>query len=211
MRVELQNMNLKKTGKNKFANYTYYELSDFLPQVNKLCSNYNIFTTVTFDSNFAYLTIIDCDNKDSRIEYKIQLADATTKGQLPIQSVGSLITYMRRYLYMLAFEISENDYIDSETRVIENMKIDKKDKPKFITNIELSEISKTLKATGYSADNLKTYCIKNFKKSDSRTLTYDEYQDCIMEMESSNINQINDYDAKTEMFEIQSEGTYGKD
>ena len=38
-RVELQKMNLKKTGENKFAGFKYYELADFLPTVNELFLN----------------------------------------------------------------------------------------------------------------------------------------------------------------------------
>ena len=38
MRQELsfKNANVKKSGQNKFAGYTYYELSDILPAINKL-------------------------------------------------------------------------------------------------------------------------------------------------------------------------------
>lgn len=31
-RVDLQNSNLKKSGNNKFAGYSYFELGDFLPK-----------------------------------------------------------------------------------------------------------------------------------------------------------------------------------
>jgi len=36
MRCELQDMKLKKSGKNKFAGYEYFELQDFIPEINKL-------------------------------------------------------------------------------------------------------------------------------------------------------------------------------
>ena len=41
-RVELQEMNLKKSGQNKFAGFSYYELSDFLPAINIICNNVNL-------------------------------------------------------------------------------------------------------------------------------------------------------------------------
>ena len=36
-RVELQNSKLKKSGKNDFSKYEYFELGDFLPNINKIC------------------------------------------------------------------------------------------------------------------------------------------------------------------------------
>ena len=39
-RVELQKMNLKKTGENKFAGFKYYELADILPSINELFLKY---------------------------------------------------------------------------------------------------------------------------------------------------------------------------
>lgn len=35
-RVELQKRKIKKTGYNKYAGFRYYELSDFLPNVNEI-------------------------------------------------------------------------------------------------------------------------------------------------------------------------------
>ena len=36
IRVELQNAKLKKSGRNKFAGFEYFELADFLPKLNEL-------------------------------------------------------------------------------------------------------------------------------------------------------------------------------
>ena len=35
VRVELQNSKLKKSGKNTFSKYEYFELGDFLPKVKE--------------------------------------------------------------------------------------------------------------------------------------------------------------------------------
>ena len=35
-KVDLQKEDLKKTGENKFSNYKYYELGDFMPAINKI-------------------------------------------------------------------------------------------------------------------------------------------------------------------------------
>ena len=36
IRVDLQNSKLKKSGKNEFAGFDYFELADFLPRLNEL-------------------------------------------------------------------------------------------------------------------------------------------------------------------------------
>ena len=48
VRVELQNSKLKKSGKNTFSKYEYFELGDFLPKVNELCEKYNLSTIFQF-------------------------------------------------------------------------------------------------------------------------------------------------------------------
>ena len=35
-RIILQEMSLKKSGKNTYAGYQYFELGDFLPQINAI-------------------------------------------------------------------------------------------------------------------------------------------------------------------------------
>ena len=35
-RVDLLSESLSKSGKNKFAGYSYFELGDFLPQIQKI-------------------------------------------------------------------------------------------------------------------------------------------------------------------------------
>ena len=42
VRVELQSSNLKKSGKNTYSKYEYFELGDFLPKVNELCDKYGL-------------------------------------------------------------------------------------------------------------------------------------------------------------------------
>ena len=38
-RVRFQMANVKKSGNNKFAGYTYYELADILPQINAIAKD----------------------------------------------------------------------------------------------------------------------------------------------------------------------------
>lgn len=112
-RVELQEMNLKKSGHNKFAGFTYYTLEDFLPAINIICNNIGLFTAISFDSEYATLRIYDTDDIDKFIEYKSPMKEIEQKGCNSIQNLGSVQSYQRRYLYLSAFEIVENDFSDA--------------------------------------------------------------------------------------------------
>lgn len=113
MRVELQQMNIKKSGKNKFAGYEYYELGDILPPINELQSKYKTCSFINFDNEKATLTIINTEKTEEKIEFTCPMTSISLKGAHDVQNMGALQTYNRRYLYMNCFEIVENEYFDS--------------------------------------------------------------------------------------------------
>lgn len=104
--------NLKKSGKNTFAGYSYYELSDILPFIIKVCNELKLFTKVDFTEEFATLEIINIEEPSEKIEYKSPMKELNLKGANAIQALGGVETYQRRYLYMCAFDITENDMFD---------------------------------------------------------------------------------------------------
>ncbi len=111
-RVELQNRELKKTGYNKFANYKYFELGDFLPHINDVCLKLGLYTEFKFTPQQAWLYIRDIDNPEIFREWSTPVEIATLKGCSAIQNIGGTQSFSRRYLYMMAFEIAETDVID---------------------------------------------------------------------------------------------------
>lgn len=113
MRCELQGMNLKKSGKNEFAKYSYYELQDFIPQINVLMEKYNVTSRLCYTKEIATLEIINCEKPEERIAFTSPMAEALLKGCHPVQNLGAAETYERRYLYMTAFEIIEHEALDS--------------------------------------------------------------------------------------------------
>lgn len=115
-RVKLHGMELKKSGENKFAGYRYFELGDFLPQTMKIFSDLGLCSVVSFDSDYASLTITDTDD-GGYITIKSPMAEANLKGAHPIQNLGAVESYQRRYLWMAAMEIVENDIIDAAPQV----------------------------------------------------------------------------------------------
>ena len=114
----------KKSGKNSFVGFEYFELKDFVPQAIEAFREVGITSVFNIDParkvvedgviteypETASMTITD--GKES-IEFHIPTADATGKGQLPIQALGSKQTYLRRYLYLSALDIVENDSVDA--------------------------------------------------------------------------------------------------
>ena len=113
-RIELQGRKLNKSGHNKFAGYYYFELGDFLPVVQEIFAEIGLCSVISYGLSEAWLTITDIDD-GSAIAICSPMADASTKGSLPIQALGSAQTYLRRYLWLTAMEIVEHDALDATT------------------------------------------------------------------------------------------------
>lgn len=116
VRVALQSMNLKHSGKNTYAGYTYYELGDFLPHVNRLFKEHGLFSQVNFTADEATLTILDVDKPEDKVVFTSPMSSAQLKGCHEVQNLGAVQTYLRRYLYTAALEIVEHDALDATTR-----------------------------------------------------------------------------------------------
>ncbi len=117
-RIRLQAAPLKKSGHNKFAGYQYFELGDFLPTINQIFHEIGLCSVVSFDKELATLRIVDTDTGGS-ITFTSPMADAQLKGCHPIQNLGAVETYSRRYLYVTALEIVEHDALDATTGATE--------------------------------------------------------------------------------------------
>lgn len=109
VRVELRHTKLKMSGKNKFANYEYMELDDFLPTLNELMFKYKITAIASFTREKATLTAIDCEKPEDRYTIESPFGTADLKGCHEVQCIGAVETYQRRYLYQAMFDIAESD------------------------------------------------------------------------------------------------------
>ena len=119
-RLEFQKKNVKKSGKNKFAGYSYYELADILPAINEIAKELKFSCVVTFGTDIAQLEFIDCEKPQDRITFLSPMSKATLKGCHEVQNLGAVETYIKRYLYQNCFEIVENDALDSTMNPNEN-------------------------------------------------------------------------------------------
>lgn len=120
-RVKLQGVKLKKSGQNRFAGYSYFELGDFLPEIQQIFFEIGLCGVVSYDIEYARLCITDVED-GTTIVITSPMAEANLKGTHPIQNLGAVETYQRRYLWMTAMEIVEHDILDASEPVKEQPK-----------------------------------------------------------------------------------------
>lgn len=110
-RLRFQNAGVKKSGHNKFAGYTYYELADILPFINQIANELKFCCVVNFTPELATLDFCDLEG-DGRIQFTSPMSNASLKGCHEVQNLGAVETYIKRYLYQNCFEIVEADALD---------------------------------------------------------------------------------------------------
>ena len=108
-RVMLQNKNLKKTGFNPFQKFNYFELGDFLPQINEIFNELKLYSHFNLYQDKAKLVII-CTETNEQVQFTTPIQQV--KENAKMQDIGAIHTYSKRYLYYNALEIIENDLID---------------------------------------------------------------------------------------------------
>lgn len=122
-REQFHQAKLKKSGHNKFAGYSYFELGDFLVPALQIFRQVGLCATITFDRDIATMRIVNVDKPDEVIDFTSPMAEANLKGCHPIQNLGAVETYTRRYLWVTALEIVEHDALDAaeplkETKIV---------------------------------------------------------------------------------------------
>jgi hypothetical protein len=120
--MRLQSAPLKKSGLNKFAGFQYFELSDFLPTIQNIFMQEGLCGVVSFEKDTATLTITDIEDSSS-IVITSPMSEANLKGVHPIQNLGAVQTYLRRYLWVAALEIVEHDALDSTVKGMDDSEL----------------------------------------------------------------------------------------
>lgn len=119
-RVKFLEADVQKTGKNMHLSFKYFELNDIVPPATRIFTEVGLVGLVNFTADTATMTIINTDNPEETIIFTApfnQIAPIVSntgkQATNEMQALGSSITYMRRYLYMMALDICENDSIDA--------------------------------------------------------------------------------------------------
>lgn len=115
---------VKKTGKNMHLSFKYFELEDIVPTATRIFGEVGIVPLVNFTADTATMTMVNTDNPDETVTFvspfnQIAPIVSNTGKQATneMMALGSSITYMRRYLYMIALDICESDGIDANAGV----------------------------------------------------------------------------------------------
>jgi hypothetical protein len=106
---------LKKSGLNKFAGYQYFELGDFIIPALRIFNEVGLNAFISFGRDIAMMHIVNVDKPDEIIMINSPMSEAALKGCHPVQNLGAVQTYLRRYLWVAALEIVEHDALDATT------------------------------------------------------------------------------------------------
>ena len=126
LKNEIIKLGLKKSGKNDYSKYDYFELGDFLPDVIRLQGELGIDDTINITKEIASIRLTNVDDandfKESGIPY--EEAQMLAKGGAPskvdnIQRLGATVSYLQRYLYKLVYNITEKDMVEANQKKIE--------------------------------------------------------------------------------------------
>ena len=115
-RVRFLEAGVKKTGKNMHIKFTYFELEDIVPVATKIFAELGLLSLVNFTDEEATMAVMNVDEPSEIIVFtspmRVIEGNAATNA---VQALGASETYQRRYLYMTALDITENDALDGET------------------------------------------------------------------------------------------------
>lgn len=130
VQCNLFNHKFNKSGHNQYGKFDYFELEDILPVVVKECFKNSLILEFAFTENEALLKIRDIDDPGVIVTNRIPFPEVEELPRMNIvQSLGSYLTYAKRYLLLNSFHICEDSYIDSNT-FTENKNEEKK-KPSY--------------------------------------------------------------------------------
>lgn len=174
IRCILQKEKFKKSGKNSYAGYEYFELGDFLPRINELMLEHKLCSNISFGTDMAILTIINIEKLDENIIFTSPMSDAQLKGCHNVQNLGAVQTYLRRYLYVNAFEIVEHDALD-KTSGKDTSKSESQNKASNITDAQIKRVYAIAKSSNLTEDAVKKWIKGKYGKESLKELTKSEY------------------------------------
>lgn len=167
-RAMFLNEEIKKTGKNMKLEFKYFELSDIVPVATRIFEEVGLLPIVNFTDTTASLEMANVDNPEETIVFlapfiQITPVVSTKTGNAvmnEMQALGSSITYMRRYLYMIAMDICEDDTIDSDTGIKVPAPVAKPTRTAPATPVERKEVKEGLTAVNEQATDLQIKGLK---------------------------------------------------
>lgn len=172
-RVMFLEKEVKKSGLNRSLEFKYFELNDIVPPITDIGNTLGLLFLTTFTSEVAKMTVVNTDKPEEIITFESPMKEIESKVSSrtgveitnPIQNLGSAETYQRRYLYLTALDIVENDTIDSDTGKdvkTENKKTAAKKAP--ASPVERAEIKQQVVGTDSPANEMQIKALKESLK-----------------------------------------------
>lgn len=152
---------ITKNGINRYAKFKYYTLDDIVPAKLEIFKAVGLVDNITFTQDAALLTLLNVNNPSESILFSSPLAADESMISNPIQKLGAVQTYLRRYLYLLMLDIVEPETVDA---------ISGQDEPKTkaakpATAAERKETAKAItNADGQATDEEKKAVKRGLKK-----------------------------------------------
>lgn len=155
---ELHNSQLKKDKQG--YGYVYMNLDTIMPLIDKICEEYDFSITTNIDyvgeQQLAITKLLDLGTGES-IEFKCPVdmfIESVRKDTA--QNVGANMTYYRRYMLFLVFELIENDEVD-ETKGQDLETLDKRKRQQA----KQQSMPKNMVQENKDRDNLYKYIADN--------------------------------------------------
>lgn len=190
VQLALMRRNIKKTGYNKFKKYHYYTLDDLMAACIEECNREGLTFFFNFRNNEAIIRLHDWENNNESIscglpfpELILPDEDAKNKNNLLVQDLGAAVTYLKRYLLVNLFDITDVELIDDENsdasstqKKESSTKKSTRKEPKKVKetarDLNLQELYdnalNTLQKKGLSNEEITTFAVKKqIQKMDS--------------------------------------------
>ena len=167
---------INQSGKNMQLSFKYFELKDIVPTVTHIFKDLGLLAVARFTDTVATLTIVNTENPEETIEFPVPfnqiqpiVSNAGKQVTNDMQALGSSITYMRRYLYLIAMDICVNDEIEPSINKDTNAPVAEKKAP--ATPEQRQEVRENLTAPTENASKLQIKglkaVLKKLKEADS--------------------------------------------
>lgn len=168
---------VKKSGINRYAEFKYFTLEDIIPVKQSIFEEVGLADAISFGTEIATLTLINVDNPEETIIFTSPLREDESLIKNPIQKLGAIETYVRRYLYMLMLDIVEADTVDAVSdKPEEKTEASKPKSNKPATPEKREEVKKELIDEGGEATDTQIKSIKNgLKKLRAKDDSYEDY------------------------------------
>ncbi len=163
---------INQSGKNMLLSFKYFELKDIVPTVTHIFNDMGLVAIANFTDTEAKLTIVNTEKPEETIDFfvpfnQIQpiVSNAGKQVTNDMQALGSSITYMRRYLYLIAMDICVNDEIEPTIDKSTNNQHLATSAPKLpATPEQRKDVKETLTAPNENASALQIKGLKNVLK-----------------------------------------------